>query len=159
MTRAKGADIMRKLKRSTVIVAGTGLVLAATVTRVLAGLEDDGVHLQAEWTNGGHAWLELEDRNVVPAICFVWENELPQDGDGIESRILTRDGTEVVSLGVGEQWVDGSTAGCEGMRDSDFRDVFANPEQYVVELHVLEEQGTPATPALRSRPLQPHDGG
>ena len=29
------------------------------------GLEPDGVHLRAEWPNGGEAWLELEDRNVL----------------------------------------------------------------------------------------------
>ena len=150
---------MRSGKRTTVIAAATGLVLAATVTRTLAALDDDGAHLQAAWTNGGLAWLELEDENVVPAICFVWQNDLPQDGDGIESRILTRDGMEVLSLGVGEQWVDGGASGCEGMRDESFRDVFADPDQYVVELRVLEEQGTPATPPLRSRPLQPYDGG
>ena len=149
---------MRSGKRTTIIAAATGLVLAATVTRTLAALDDDGVHLQAAWTNGGHAWLELEDENVVPVICFIWQNELPQDGDGIESRILTRDGTEVLSLGVGEQWIDGEASGCEQMRDADFRDVFADPGQYVVEFRVLEEQGTPATPPVRSGPLQPHDG-
>jgi hypothetical protein len=149
---------MRSGKRTTVIAAATGLVLAATVTRTLAALDDDGVHLQATWTNGGLAWLELEDENIVPAICFVWQNELPHDGDGIESRILTRDGTEVVTLGVGEQWVDGEASGCEGMRDADFRDVFADPDQYIVEFRVLEDQGTPGTPPVRSGPLQPHDG-
>ena len=149
---------MRSGKRTTVIAAATGLVLAATVTRTLAALDDDGVHLQATWTNGGLAWLELEDENVFPAICFVWQNDLPQDGDGIESRILTRDGTEVVPLGVGEQWIDGKASGCEQMRDDAFRAVFADPDQYVVEFRVVEEQGTPVTPPVRSGPLQPHDG-
>ena len=149
---------MRTAKRTTVIAAATGLALAATVTTTLAALDDDGVHLQAAWTNGGHAWLELEDENVVPAICFVWQNELPQDGDGIESWILTRDGEEVVFLGVGDQWIDGAASGCEGVRDADFRAVFANPDQYVVEFRVVEEQGTPATPPVHSGPLQPHDG-
>jgi hypothetical protein len=149
---------MRSGKRTTVIAAATGLVLAATVTRTLAALDDDGVHLQATWTNGGLAWLELEDENVVPVICFVWQNDLPQDGDGIESRILTRDGTEVVSLGVGEQWIEGKASGCEQMRDDAFRAVFADPDQYVVEFRVVEEQGTPGTPPVRSGPLQPHDG-
>ena len=145
-------------KRMTVIAAATGLALAATVTTTLAALDDDGVHLQAAWTNGGHAWLELEDENVVPAICFVWQNELPQDGDGIESWILTRGGEEVVFLGVGDQWTDGAASGCEIVSDTEFRDVFAHPEQYVVEVRVIEEQGTPATPTIHSGPLQPHDG-
>jgi hypothetical protein len=149
---------MRTWKKTTVVAAATGLALAATVTTTLAALDDDGVHLQAAWTNGGHAWLELEDENVVPAICFVWQNELPQDGDGIESWILTRAGTEVVFLGVGDQWIDGAASGCEGARDTDFREVFAHPEQYVVEVRVIEEQGTPATPPIHSTPLQPHDG-
>ncbi len=149
---------MRRVNRTTVLVAATGLMLAGTVTKTLAGLEDDGVHLQAGFANGGHAWLELEDRNVVPAICFIWRNDLPQDGDGTESWILTRDGEEVVFLGVGDQWIDGETSGCEGVRDSDFREVFAHPEQYVVEFRVLENQGTPATPPVRSAPLQAHDG-
>jgi hypothetical protein len=149
---------MRNGRRSTVILAGTGLVLVATVTKVLAGLEDDGVHLQAEFANGGHAWLELEDRNVVPAICFIWENDLPQDGDGVESWILTREGEEFLYLGTGDQWIDGETSGCEGVRDTDFRDVFAHADQYVVEFRVTEEQGTQATPPVRSLPLQPHDG-
>jgi len=149
---------MHSRTRTTVIAAATGLALAATVTTTLAALDDDGVHLQAEWTNGGHAWLELEDRNVVPVICFVWQNELPQDGDGIESRILTRDGAEAVSLGVADQWIDGGASGCEIMQDGDFRDVFADPDQYVVEFRVLEEQGTPGTPPVRSGPLQSHDG-
>jgi hypothetical protein len=149
---------MRSWTRTTVIAAATGLALAATVTTTFAALDDDGVHLQATWTNGGLAWLELEDENVVPAICFVWQNELPQDGDGIASRILTRDGTEVLPLGVGEQWIDGQASGCEVMRDAAFRDVFADPDRYVVEFRVLEEQGTPATPPVRSGPLQPHDG-
>jgi hypothetical protein len=149
---------MHSWTRTTLIAGATGLALAATVTTTLAALDDDGVHLQATWTNGGLAWLELEDENVVPAICFVWQNDLPQDGDGIESRILTRDGTEVLSLGVGEQWIDGQASGCESMRDAAFRDVFADPDRYVVEFRVLEEQGTPGTPPVRSEPLQPHDG-
>jgi hypothetical protein len=149
---------MRTWKRTTVVAAAAGLVLAGTVTKVLAGPDDDGAHLQAEFTSGGHAWVELEDRNAVPVICFVWQSDLPQDGDGIESWILTRDGEEVVFLGVGDQWVDGVASGCEGVRDTDFRDVFADPDQYVVESRVIEEQGTPATAPLRSKPLQPHEG-
>src|SRR5829696_908802 len=146
-------------RRTTVIGAVAAFGLLATVTTTLAAaLEEDGVHLRAEWTNGGHAWLELEDRNVVPLICFVWDNEAPQDGDAIESRILTRDGAEVVDLGSGDQWIDGEAIGCESMRDEDFRDVFADPGQYVVEVKVVEDQGTPPTPPLVSGPLEPHDG-
>jgi hypothetical protein len=146
-------------RRSTVIGTVATFGLLATVTTTLAAaLQDDGAHLRAEWTNGGHAWLELEDRNVVPVICFVWNNDLPQDGDGIESRILTRDGAEVISLGIGDQWLEGEASGCESMRDSAFRDVFADPQQYVVEVRVVEEQGTPPTPPLLSGPLQPPDG-
>jgi hypothetical protein len=150
---------MRTSSRTIVIGAAAAVAVAATMTATIAAvLEPDGVTLQAEWTNGGHAWLELEDRNVAPVICFIWDNDLPQDGDGIESRILTRDGAEVVDLGIGEQWVDGSASGCEVMRDEAFRAVFADPSEYVVEFEVVEEQGTPATPPVRSGPLQPHDG-
>jgi len=150
---------MRTTSRTIVIGAAAAVAVGATVTTTIAAvLEPDGAHLQAEWTDGGHAWLELEDRNVAPVICFVWDNELPDDGDGIESRILTRDGTQVVSLGVGDQWVEGSASGCEVMRDEDFRAVFADPGGYVVEFDVVEEQGTPATPPVRSGPLQLHDG-
>jgi hypothetical protein len=145
-------------KRTTVIGAAAAVAVAATVTTTVAAvLEPDGVHLQAEWTNGGHAWLELEDRNVAPVICFIWDNDLPQDGDGIESTIRTRGGAEVVSLGIADQWVDGSASGCEVMRDEAFRAVFADPDQYVVEFDVVEEQGTPETPRIRSGPLHPHD--
>ena len=150
---------MRTFKRTTVIGAATGLVLVATATKIVAAaLEPDGSHLRAEWTNGGLAWLELEDRNVAPVICFVWDNELPQDGDAIESRILTRDGAEVVSLGIGEQWIEGAASGCEVMRNENFRAVFADPGGYVVEFEVVENQGTPATPPVHSGPLQSHDG-
>ncbi|MFW3170517.1 hypothetical protein [Geodermatophilus sp. CPCC 206100] len=149
---------MRTWKRTTVIGAATGLALAATVTTTLAALEDDGRHLEADFTNGGHAWLELEDRNVLPSVCFIWDNDAPQDGDGIESRILTRGGAEVVSLGIGDQWVDGSSSGCEVMRDERFRDVFENPAEYVVEVWVVEDQGTPPTPPIRTGPLRAYDG-
>src|SRR3712207_2169289 len=92
--RTNGDDAMRAPSRTIVIGAAAAAAVAATMTTTIAAvLEPDGVHLQAEWTNGGHAWLELEDRNVAPAICFIWDNELPDDGEGIESRILTRDGT------------------------------------------------------------------
>jgi hypothetical protein len=150
---------MRTLRRTTVIAAATGLALVATVTATLAAaLGPDGTHLRAEWSNGGEAWLELEDRNVAPVICFIWDNDLPQDGDGVESRILTRDGEEVVYLGTGDQWVEGAASGCEVMQDEDFRAVFADPGQYVVEFEVVEEQGTPATGAVHSGPLEAHDG-
>jgi hypothetical protein len=36
--------------------------------------------------------------------------------------------------------------------------VFTDPDQYIVEFRVLEEQGTPTTPPVSSGPLQPHDG-
>ncbi|MGK5114965.1 MULTISPECIES: hypothetical protein [unclassified Geodermatophilus] len=151
---------MRTWNRTTVIGAAAGLALAATATTTLAAaLADDGRHLEADFTNGGHAWLELEDRNVVPAICFVWDNDAPQDGDSIESRILTRDGAEAVYLGISDQWVDGGGSGCEVMReDQEFRDVFEDPDQYVVEVRVVENQGTPVTPPFRSGPLELTDG-
>jgi len=147
-------------RRTTVIATAVTALSAATVTKTVAGpAEPDGAHLRAAWTvGGGEAWLELEDRNVLPAICFVWGNDLPQDGDGIASRILTRSGAEVVDLGVGDQWIEGGAEGCELMDDEDFRTVFADPGQYVVEVRVVEEQGTPATPPVRSGPLEPHDG-
>ena len=146
---------MRTWKRTTIIGTLVTVGLVATVTTtVAAALEDDGVHLRADWQNGGEAWLELEDRNVLPVICFIWDNDLPDDGDGIESRILTRDGTEVVNLGVGDQWIDGESSGCEVMRDEEFRDVYADPAQYIVEVRIVENQGTPTTPPLRSGPLR-----
>ncbi|MGY1639817.1 hypothetical protein ACI782_01630 [Geodermatophilus sp. SYSU D00703] len=145
-------------RRTTVVATLAALGLAATVTTTLAALDDDGVHLRADWQNGGEAWLELEDRNALPVICFIWDNDLPQDGDSIESVVLDRAGAEVVDLGIGDQWIDGSGSGCEVVRDEGFRDVFADPEEYVVEVHVVEEQGTPPTPPLRSGPLEAHDG-
>ena len=63
---------MRTWKRTTVVGALTAVGLATGVTATLAALEDDGVHLRADWQNGGEAWLELEDRNVLPVICFIW---------------------------------------------------------------------------------------
>jgi hypothetical protein len=141
-------------RRTAIVGALTSVGLATGVTAILAALEDDGVHLRADWQNGGEAWLELEDRNALPVICFVWDNDLPQDGDGIASRILSRGGAEVVDLGIGDQWIDGSSSGCEVVRDEGFRDVFASPDQYVVEVVVVENQGTPVTPPLRSGPLR-----
>ena len=81
----------------------TKIALVAVVTLAVSGTvayaatyEPDGVNLKSQWVNGGEAKLELEDRNVEPAICFVWDNPAPQDGDSFASRILTRAGTEVV---------------------------------------------------------------
>lgn len=147
---------MRKRTRNAVIGAalGIGLAATATTTAIAAGLEPDGVHLKAPWTNGGEAWLELEDRNVEPAICFIWDNPLPQSGDSFSSRILTRAGAEVVDLGTADQWIDGAGEGCEIPRDNRYQDVFANPGNYIVEFDVIEDQGTPATPPVRSQPLQ-----
>jgi hypothetical protein len=144
------------LSRVTPAVAvGVGLAVVASATAVYAvGLAPDGTHLRAQWTNGGQAWLELEDRNVEPTICFIWDNPAPQDGDSVASRILTRDGTEVVDLGTADQWVEGAGEGCEIPGDDRFRDVFANPGNYVVEFDVVENQGTPVTGPVRSGPLQ-----
>ena len=150
---------MHTVSRTTVVGTAAAIVVVATVTTTLAAaLEPDGVHLRGEFADGGHAWLELEDRNVVPAICFIWGSDRPDDGDGITSRILTRGGQEVVDLGIGDQWIDGSASGCELVDDERFREVFADPQEYVVEVRVVEEQGTPATPPLISGPLR-HDSG
>jgi hypothetical protein len=146
---------MKRSTRTAVVAASVAVCLGASATTILAAsLEPDGVHLRADWANGGGAQLELEDRNLEPVICFIWENDRPQDGDSIASRILTRAGAEVVDLGVGDQWVDGSASGCEIPHDDRYRDVFADPGQYVVEFRVVEEQGTPATSPNRSGPLQ-----
>lgn len=150
---------MKRSTRTAVVAAGVAVGLGATGTAILAAsLEPDGVHLRADWPNGGRGQLELEDRNVSPAICFVWENDRPQDGDSIQSLILDRAGNVVVDLGKGDQWVEGTSYGCEIPNSEVYRDVFANPGRYVVEFRVLEEQGTPATPPLRSGPLQHGDG-
>jgi hypothetical protein len=140
--------------RVTPIIAAVGLGVLASATAVYAvGLEPDGTNLRASWTTGGEAWLELEDRNVEPSICFVWEHPAPQDGDSFSSRILTRDGAEVVDLGTADQWVKGAGEGCEIPRDDRYRDVFADPGSYVVEFRVIENQGTPPTPPVRSGAL------
>ncbi|WP_374969691.1 hypothetical protein [Terrabacter sp. BE26] len=134
-------------------------VVAASATAIHAlSTAPDGTHLRATWTNGGQAQLELEDRNVEPAICFVWENNSPNDGDSIASRILTRAGAEVVDLGTGDQWIQGVGAGCEIPQDTRYRDVFANPSNYIVEFRVVENQGTPATGPVRSGPLEQASG-
>jgi hypothetical protein len=142
-----------------VVALAVGLGLAASATAIYAaGLDPEGINLRADWTNGGEAWLELEDRNEEPAICFIWDNDAPQDGDGIASRILTRAGSEVVDLGTADQWMDGAGHGCQIPEDDRFRDVFANPGNYVVEFRVVEDQGTPATGPVRSGPLRPASG-
>jgi hypothetical protein len=142
--------------RSTpTVVVAVGLVIAGSATAIYAAsLEPDGINLRAQWTNGGEAWLELEDRNVEPTICFDWDNGAPQDGDGIASRILTRAGVEVVDLGTADQWIDGAGTGCEIPADDRYRDVFANPGNYIVEFRVVENQGTPTTGRVRSGPLR-----
>ena len=140
-------------RRAWASVLGVGLALTATTAAVAASLEPDGVHLKAAFVNGGEAELELEDRNVEPAICFIWDNPAPQDGDSFASRILRQDGTVAVDLGTADQWVEGAGEGCEIPRDDGYRDVFANPSRYVVEVRVVEEQGTPPTPPVRSGPL------
>jgi hypothetical protein len=147
---------MRPRRRRTLAVGlAVGGAVVASATAVYAiGLEPDGLNLGADWTTGGEASLELEDRNVEPVICFIWDNDAPQDGDSFSSRILTRAGAQVVDLGKSDQWVDGSGQGCEIPRDDRYRDVFANPGRYVVEFTVIENQGTAPTPAVRSQPLQ-----
>jgi len=150
---------MRRPTRSTTIaLAVGGAVLASATAGAAAALQPDGVHLRSQWTNGGHAWLKLEDRNVEPVICFIWENDRPQDGDSIASRVLTVGGAEVVDLGTGDQWIDGAAEGCEIPRDGRYRDVLAHPDRYIVEFRVVEEQGTQATAPVRSRPLESASG-
>lgn len=146
--------------RTTPVLALTvGVAMAVSAGAIYAaGLSPDGTQLRAQWTNGGEAWLELEDRNVQPTICFVWDNDAPQDGDGFASRILTRTGTLVVDLGTADQWIDGAGEGCEIPRDTRYRDVFANPGNYVVQVQVVENQGTPVTGPLQSRPLERASG-
>jgi hypothetical protein len=142
--------------RKAALISASTLGIAITATAAVAmSLEPDGVHLKAPFANGGQAHLELEDRNTRPAICFVWDNPAPHDGDSLASRILTRDGAEVVDLGTGDQWIHGAGEGCETPTDDRYRDVFAHPSDHVVEFRVVEEQGTPPTPPVRSEPLQP----
>ncbi len=146
---------MRRTSRTAVVGTAVAVAVVATVTTtVAAALDPDGLQLRGEFAGGGQAWLELEDRNVVPAVCFIWESDRPQDGDGIASRILTAAGAEVVDLGIADQWAEGDTSGCELVHDDAFRDVFAHPEQYLVEVRVVEEQGTAPTPPLRTGPLR-----
>lgn len=144
-----------KTRRRRVVAALAVTVgLATSATFAYAALQPDGVNLKSQWTNGGEAWLELEDRNVEPTVCFLWDNPAPQDGDSIASRILTTGGAEVVDLGTADQWIDGSGEGCEIPADDRYKDVFANPGRYVVEFRVVENQGTPPTGPVRSQPLQ-----
>lgn len=144
-----------RTRRNTKIAIVAVVALAASGTVAYAATyEPDGVNLKSQWVNGGEAKLELEDRNVEPAICFVWDNPAPQDGDSFASRILTRAGAEVVDLGTADQWIDGAGEGCEIPRDDRYKDVFANPGNYVVEFSVVENQGTPPTPPVRSQPLE-----
>lgn len=153
---------MRKPNKGTplAVALAVGLGLAASATAVYAaGADPDGVHLTSTWTNGGHVWLELEDRNEEPTICFIWKNPAPQDGDGIASRILTRSGEEAVDLGTADQWISGASEGCEIPRDDRYLDVFANPGNYIVEFKVVDNQGTPPTGGpVRSQPLAPAAG-
>jgi hypothetical protein len=146
-------------RTSSIVAAAVGIGMAASATTIYAAtLSPDGTNLRAQWTNGGEAWLELEDRNVEPTICFIWDNDAPQDGDSIASRVLTRTGTVVVDLGTGDQWMDGAAHGCEIPTGNRYRDVFAHPANYVVEFRVVENQGTPATGPVRSQPLERTSG-
>ena len=137
------------------LAAALALGLGTSTAAFAAALEPDGVHLAAPFLNGGSAEIEFEDRNAEPAICFIWDNPAPQDGDSFSSRILTRAGAEVVDLGTADQWIDGAGEGCEIPRDDRFRQVFADPGNHVVEFQVVENQGTPPTAPVRSQPLQP----
>jgi len=139
------------------VAVALGIVASATAIHA-ATPSPDGTNLRAPWINGGEAWLELEDRNVEPTICFIWDNDAPQDGDSIASRILTLTGTLAVDLGTGDQWIDGAGEGCEIPDNNRYRDVFANPARYVLEFRVVEDQGTPATSPVRSRPLERTSG-
>ena len=139
------------------VAVALGIVASATAIHA-ATPSPDGTNLRAQWINGGEAWLELEDRNVEPTICFIWDNDAPQDGDSIASRILTLTGTLAVDLGTGDQWIDGAGEGCEIPDNNRYRDVFANPARYVLEFRVVEDQGTPATSPVRSRPLERTSG-
>ena len=148
-----------RLGRRPVVTLLAGLTVVGSATAVYAiSLEPDGTHLRTDWTNGGEVWLELEDRNALPALCFVWRNDLPDDGDSVASRILTVGGQPYLDLGTGDQWLEGMTSGCEVIRDTRYRDVFANPGRYVVEMRVVADQGTPATGPVRSKPLMKADG-
>ena len=150
---------MRTLTRKAKISVAAVATLVATATAAYAAtLEPDAVNLRSQWTNGGEVWLELEDRNVEPTVCFIWDNAAPQDGDSFASRILSTTGAEVVDLGTADQWIDGAGEGCEIPRDDRYRDVFANPGNYIVEFRVVENQGTPATAPVRSQPLKPASG-
>jgi hypothetical protein len=137
-------------------VLGTGLalVLAGTAGLALGGTEDaDGTSLRGRFADG-EVELELEDRNVEPAVCFILEHEGLDDGDTVATRVLDRAGVVVLQLGSGDQVVESSASGCEIPLDDGYRAVFADPGSYVVETRVVEEQGTPPTPVLRSGRLE-----
>ena len=71
-----------RTRRKTRIALVAVATLAATGTIAYAAtFEPDAINLQSQWTNGGSAKLELEDRNTEPAVCFVWDNPAPQDGE------------------------------------------------------------------------------
>ena len=152
---------MYKLPPRTVpaVAMTVALLTAASTSSIHAeGISADGINLRAPWRNGGEAWVELENRNVEPTICFLWDNDAPQDGDSIASRILTVTGTVVVDLGIGDQWINGEGSGCEVPRGTRYLDVFAHPSNYVVEFSVVENQGTARTDPVRSLPLERASG-
>lgn len=122
----------------TAAVVGTGGALAA-------GQSNDGVNLKGQFTGGGSAQLELEARNVEPLICFVYDNPTPVDGDAIHSSIhslTTR--AEIIDLGTGDQWVNGTGSGCQIPADpTATRAVFTHPQDYYLQLEIVDHQGNP----------------
>lgn len=138
--------------------AALAVLLAAGAGVALAADEDpDGVSLRADLP-GGRAELELEARNVEPAVCFIWRTDALRDGDTVGSRVLTRSGQLVLDLGVGDQVVEGSASGCEIPLSSAYREVFARPGDHVVEVRVVQQPGAAARPAVRSGPLEESSG-
>ena len=134
--------------------AALAVLLAAGAGAAGAGAEDpDGTTLRAEFASGD-AELELEDRNVEPAVCFIWGSDALRDGDTLSSRVLTRDGRQVLDLGAGDQLVEGSASGCEIPLSDAYRQVFARPGDHVVEVRVVEQADARPRPVLRSGPLE-----